>query len=278
MPKKKPGWPPDQHGKLVIPGSVAIIETLTFLGQGVLTSVFISDSVKTIEKHAFLACKSLHTVVISDSVTTVEEGAFAECGLLSSATISKALSLKIKSEDVFGAQCTVTVVESVTLPNVATPPFDFEYQAILPDGKPQKLLTIKSDDPEFVSWNEQNLTLSTGGEAVPLDQVDKRLLIYCACQAPFNANADSSAGYGAKSLCDWQGRPWERQVVYMNEQELMYENSYIVAGIPHGGEMSKTGYAVYSAWFKKKSRWLSRVRSPPPSLSCLHTCHLCMIF
>lgn len=219
----------DQNGRLVVPDSVTTIESAAFLGKGSLTSVIISDSVTTIEDNAFVGCKNLRSVVISDSVTTVGKGVFTQCGSLSSATISKALNEKINSAEVFGPDCKVTVVESVTLP------FDLEYKEVLPDGKLSGPLTISSDNPEFVIWNEQSSNLSTGGRPVPYDQVDKRLLIYCACQAPLKAKADSSAGYGAKSLCDSGGRKWEKEVVFKMgehaEEELWYEISFVVGGI-----------------------------------------------
>lgn len=41
-------------------------------------------------------------------------------------------------------------------------------------------------------------------------------------KAPVKAGAMVPAGYGARSLCDYQGGGWEQEVVYKNERELMY--------------------------------------------------------
>ena len=60
---------------------------LSYVSNGILTSVTIPNSVTSIDDWAFLTCSGLTSITIPDSVTSVGKGAFSGCSGLTSVTI-----------------------------------------------------------------------------------------------------------------------------------------------------------------------------------------------
>ena len=66
----------DMYIKVVIPGSVKVIDTFAFVHNDDINEVVIEDGVETIESSAFYNCENLKSVTVPKSVTTMRE-----CGL-----------------------------------------------------------------------------------------------------------------------------------------------------------------------------------------------------
>lgn len=66
----------DLYVKVVIPGSVKVIDTFAFVHNDDINEVVIEDGVETIESSAFYNCENLKSVTVPKSVTTMRE-----CGL-----------------------------------------------------------------------------------------------------------------------------------------------------------------------------------------------------
>ena len=66
----------DMYIKVVIPGSVKVIDTFAFVHNDDINEVVIEDVVETIESSAFYNCENLKSVTVPKSVTTMRE-----CGL-----------------------------------------------------------------------------------------------------------------------------------------------------------------------------------------------------
>lgn len=66
----------DLYIKVVIPGSVKVIDTFAFVHNDDINEVVIEDGVETIESSAFYNCENLKSVTVPKSVTTMRE-----CGL-----------------------------------------------------------------------------------------------------------------------------------------------------------------------------------------------------
>lgn len=66
----------DMYIKVVIPGSVKVIDTFAFVHNDDINEVVIEDGVETIESSAFYNCEDLKSVTVPKSVTTMRD-----CGL-----------------------------------------------------------------------------------------------------------------------------------------------------------------------------------------------------
>ena len=77
---------------VIIPNSVASIESYAFEGCGSLTSVTIPNSVAAIGRSAFEGCSGLTSLTIPNSVTTIGERAFLGCSGLTSLTIPNSVT------------------------------------------------------------------------------------------------------------------------------------------------------------------------------------------
>ena len=77
---------------LVIPASVTVIQTGSFIGCSSLTSVTIPDGVTSIGAYAFNDCTGLTSVTIPNSVISIGTGAFYDCSGLTSVTIGNSVT------------------------------------------------------------------------------------------------------------------------------------------------------------------------------------------
>eukprot|EP00729_Bicosta_minor_P002706 gene2706-16141_t len=103
---------------------------------------------------------------------------------------------------------------------MALKPFTFKYKLLPEESFGLRTLSMLSTHPEFVAWNKKHANLVTGDRAAP--ELDKRMLIYLASQAPVTAQATTAQGYGAQAVCDQNGGFWDKVVVYMNARDIMY--------------------------------------------------------
>ena len=100
---------------MIIPNSVASIESEAFRGCSSLTSVKIPNSVTSIENYVFYCCISLTSVEIPNSVTSIGGNAFEYCRGLTSVTIPNSVT-GIGANAFYGC----ISLTSVTIPNSVT--------------------------------------------------------------------------------------------------------------------------------------------------------------
>ena len=79
-------YPPDEHGRVVLPSNITSLPQQAYYGCKRLKSIYIPSSVESIGAKAFGDCSSLISVDIPSSVEVIGSEAFQNCHALANAS------------------------------------------------------------------------------------------------------------------------------------------------------------------------------------------------